>query len=435
MIVAHSFADKTIAVFGLARSGLSVARALAVAGARVHAWDDGAAGRQAAEAEGLTLTDLYAADFAHIDGLIVSPGVPLTHPQPHPLVTRAKAKGTAILGDIEVFARERAALPRHRVVAITGTNGKSTTTALIHHVLFAAGEPALLGGNIGVPILSCDPLPEGGVYVLELSSFQIDLITSLAADIAVLTNISPDHLDRHGSMAGYVDAKARLFALQHPEATAVISVDDGESRAIAKRAPARVIPVAASDPLPGDQAQWPSLQGIHNAQNAALAFATCRALGVAEASILDAFATYPGLPHRMERVDEVGGVLYVNDSKATNATSTAPALSAYPAIHWIAGGKRKTDDLDACLPHLGHVRAAYTIGEATELFARLLRPHVPVVEAGTLDQAVLAAAAAARPGEVVLLSPACASYDQFKDYEDRGQAFRLAVARLKDAAA
>jgi UDP-N-acetylmuramoylalanine--D-glutamate ligase len=427
MIVASAFADKMIAVFGLARSGLSVTRALAAAGARVHAWDDNVAAVQAASGEGLTVTNLHTSDFAGFDGLVVSPGIPLTHPQPHPLVVKAQAAGVPVFGDIEIFAKARPDLPSHSVVAITGTNGKSTTAALIHHVLASAGLPALLGGNIGIPILSCDPLPSGGIYVLEVSSFQIDLTQSLAADVAVLTNISPDHLDRHGSMAGYVAAKARLFAMQRPDQVAVIATDDADSQAVAQGATAPVIRVAARDPLPGNQADWPSLQGIHNAQNAALAFAACRALGLEAQTILAGFATYPGLPHRMERVATIGGVLYVNDSKATNATSTAPALSAYPVIHWIVGGKRKTDELDACLPHLGHVRAAYVIGEASDLFEQLLSPHVPVVRALTLDAAFSAAAVMARPGEVVLLSPACASYDQFKDYEDRGQAFRTLV--------
>lgn len=432
MIVPHAFKDTTIAVFGLARSGLSVTRALAAAGARVHAWDDGVEARQAASAKGVTLMDLHGADMSGLDGLVVSPGIPLTHPAPHPLIARAQAAGVPVLGDIELFARARAVLPPHRVVAVTGTNGKSTTTALIHHILIEAGVPALLGGNIGIPILACDPLPEGGVYVLELSSFQIDLTASLAADIAVLTNMSPDHLDRHGDMAGYVRAKERLFQMQGRDAIAIISVDDPYSAGIAERASGVVRRIRAGDEPVGDQRRWPSLQGIHNAQNAALAIAACEALGIARDTILAALESYPGLPHRMERVGEVDGVLYVNDSKATNATSTAPALSAYPAIHWIAGGRRKTDELDACLPHLGHVRAAYVIGEAADLFARLLAPHVPVVNAGTLEAAFAAARAAARPGEVVLLSPACASYDQFKDYEDRGRAFGALVAASQD---
>lgn len=450
MITARAFSGKRYAVFGLARTGLATARALAASGAGVLAWDDGEAARAKAAAEGITLANLYETDFAGLDGLLLSPGVPLHLPEPHPLAEKARQAGVPILGDIELFARARPELPRHRVVAITGTNGKSTTTALIHHVLKANGIEARLGGNIGLPILGEDALPEGGVYVLELSSFQIDLIHNLAADVAVLTNITPDHLDRHGDMAGYARAKERLFRMQTPAQTAVISVDDDYCRAIAGVAAAQVCPISIETAQPegvavingqlladgvpvGGQGDWPRLQGPHNAQNAAAAFAATRALGLAPAQILAAFATYPGLPHRMEFVAEINGVTYLNDSKATNPTSTAPALAAFPAIHWIAGGKAKTDELDACLPHLGNVRAAYTIGAAEELFARLLGPHVPVEKAGTLENAVKLASARAKPGEVVLLSPACASYDQFRDFEARGEAFRAAVAALAEA--
>ena len=449
MITARAFTGKRYAVFGLARTGLATARALAASGAEVLAWDDGAAARDTAAAEGIALANLYETDFAGLDGLLLSPGVPLHLPTPHPLAEKARAAGVAIMGDIELFARARGELPAHLVVAITGTNGKSTTTALIHHVLKESGIEARLGGNIGLPILGEEPLPEGGVYVLELSSFQIDLIHNLAADVAVLTNITPDHLDRHGDMAGYAHAKERLFRMQTAEQTAVISVDDAYCRAIAAVATAKVCPISIEAAQPegvavlegqllaggaalGAQSAWPRLQGPHNAQNAAAAFAATRALGVAPEQILRAFETYPGLLHRMEFVAEIGGVTYLNDSKATNPTSTAPALAAYPAIHWIAGAKAKTDELDACLPHLGNVRAAYTIGAAEELFATLLSPHVPVEKAGTLENAVKLAARRARPGEVVLLSPACASYDQFRDFEARGEAFRAAVAALRE---
>lgn len=450
MITARAFEGKRYAVFGLARTGLATARALAASGAEVLAWDDGEAGRAAAEAAGVPLVNLYETDFAGLDSLLLSPGVPLYLPQPHPLAEKARAAGVEIFGDIELFARVRAELPEHRVVAITGTNGKSTTTALIHHVLRENGIPARLGGNIGLPILGEEPLPAGGVYVLELSSFQIDLTRTLSCDVAVLLNITPDHLDRHGDMAGYANAKERLFRMQKPGQTAVVSLDDDYCRAIARACGARLSAISIEQPLPagvsvlngrlaengvvmGDQSAWPRLQGPHNAQNAAAAYAATRALGLAPEKILAAFATYGGLPHRMEFVAEINGVTYLNDSKATNPTSTAPALAAYPAIHWIAGGKAKTDELDACLPHLRNVRAAYTIGAAEELFANLLSPHVPVERAGTLENAVRLAAARAKPGEVVLLSPACASYDQFRDFEARGDAFRAAVAALAEA--
>ena len=439
MITAAAFAGKTYGVYGLARSGRAAAAALIASGATVRAWDDGEAARVAYDGE---LTDLNAG-LDGLDALVVSPGVPHTAP----LFVAATNLGLPVIGDIELFALARPELPPHRVVGITGTNGKSTTTALIHHILVAAGVPARLGGNIGLPILSQDPLPEGGVYVLELSSFQLELTSSLVSDVAVLLNITPDHLDRHGTLAAYAQAKARLFRMQVPANDAVVADDDAICRDIAEAVVAHLIPVAASRVLDegvsvvegtarvdgavvGQQSDWPNLQGPHNAQNAAAAIAACDALGVAMSDIIAALATYPGLPHRMERVAEKAGVLYVNDSKATNPTSAAPALAAYPSVHWIAGGLAKTDDLDALAPAFGHVRAAYLIGDAAALFGRLLDGKVPVVQAGTLDRAVALAAAAARAGDTVLLSPACASFDQFSDYEARGAAFRTAVGAL-----
>jgi UDP-N-acetylmuramoylalanine--D-glutamate ligase len=278
-------------------------------------------------------------------------------------------------------------------------------------------------------VLGQEPLAAGGVYVLELSSYQIDLTLSLDCDVAVLTNITPDHLDRYDGFAGYAASKARLFAMQSDDHVAVIATEDDPSRAIAAALPAgRLVEVASTSIT--DQSDWPSLQGPHNAQNAACAIAVARALSIGEEAIAEGLRTYPGLPHRMERVAEHRGVLYVNDSKATNSTSTAPALAAYPKIHWILGGLAKTKELDACAPHYGHVLAAYTIGDAGEMFAGILAPHMVVSRSGTLDRAVGAAAEAARPGEVVLLSPACASFDQFKDYEARGDAFRALVGAL-----
>ncbi len=428
MITSALWAGKTYGVFGLARTGRSVVASIEASGGRVLAWDDGAAARAAFG--GGEVTDLHTADLTGLAALVVSPGVP----HDNPVFSRAIAAGIPVIGDIELFAEARAGLPPHRVVGVTGTNGKSTTAALIHHVCVAAGVPARLGGNIGAPILGEAPLLDGGVYVLELSSFQLDLTFSLDCDVAVLLNITPDHLDRHGTMAAYVAAKERLFAMQRPGRYAVIAVDDDYTRAIAddlSLAPGReghVIAVAGD--RVGGQRGWPNLQGPHNAQNAACAIAACRLLGFDDAEIADGLETYPGLPHRMERVAEVGGVAYVNDSKATNPTSTAPALAAFDRIHWIAGGLAKTDDLDACLPYLGHVAAAYLIGDAAPLFARLLAGRALVETAVTLERAVALAAAAAVPGDTVLLSPACASYDQFTDYAARGAAFRAAVGEL-----
>ena len=424
MIVSDAFRDKRFAVLGLARSGMATVRALLASGADVVAWDAKDEAR-AAVPSGVVLADPMALDLTGFDGVIVSPGVPLNR---HPIAERAKKAHVPIIGDIELFAQARPTLPPHKVVGITGTNGKSTTTALIHHILERAGIAARLGGNIGLPILSQEPLPEGGVYVLELSSFQIDLTRSLACDVAVLTNITPDHLDRYDGFADYAAAKERLFTLQHADQAAVIAAEDDPSRMIASRINHRLHRVASTDIA--DQSRWPSLQGPHNAQNVACAIAVAHVLGVNSEQIEAGLQSYPGLPHRMERVRERHGVLFVNDSKATNPTSTAPALAAYPAVHWILGGQAKTDELDACAPHFSHVKAAYTIGEAGGMFATLLQPHLPVTEAGTLEAAIAAAASAAQPGETVLLSPACASFDQFSDYEARGAAFRAAVEAL-----
>ena len=424
MIVARAFANKRYAVLGLARSGLATVRALVASGAHVTAWDAKEEARAQAPSE-VTLADPLAIDLAGFDGMVVSPGVPINR---HPIADHARKAGVPIIGDIELFALARAELPAHRVVGITGTNGKSTTTALIHHILETAGIPSRLGGNIGLPILSQEALPEGGVYVLELSSYQIDLTRSLACDVAVLTNITPDHLDRYDGFADYAAAKERLFTLQHADQTAVIATGDDPSRMIASRVAHRLVRVSAHDIA--DQTLWPSLQGPHNAQNVACAKAVARALGVDDEAIEAGLRSYPGLAHRMERVRERAGVLFVNDSKATNPTSTAPALAAYPVVHWILGGQAKADDLEACAPHLGHVKAAYTIGEAASMFAALLKPHMVVTQVDTLNAAVEAAARAALPGETVLLSPACASFDQFRDFEARGDAFRALVEAL-----
>jgi len=332
------------------------------------------------------------------------------------------------------------------VVGVTGTNGKSTTTALIHHILKTAGVPTEMGGNIGLPILAQDPLPEGGVYVLELSSYQIDVTFSLDCDVAVLLNVTPDHLDRYEDFEAYVASKARLFAMQSSDHAAVIVAEDEQTKRLVQELSGptqagtqaglpehkvcRVLSRLVSPRLRTGQADWPALQGPHNLQNVAAAMVACQALGLEIEAIDRGLRTYPGLPHRMERVGEKHGILFVNDSKATNPDSTAPALAAFPYIHWIVGGRAKTDSLGPCEGQLSHVRAAYTIGEAGPMFARLLEGRVPVTQSGLLPAAVNDAARAAAPGEVVLLSPACASFDQFRDYEARGDAFRAAVEAL-----
>jgi UDP-N-acetylmuramoylalanine--D-glutamate ligase len=441
VITARAFAGKHYAVYGLARSGLATAEALLASGARVTAWDDRllpGEGRGPGQREpllgsgldpglrrGTEIANLNEADLAQFDSLVVTPGLPLNR---HPIAERARDAGVEIIGDIELFARARPALPPHKVVGITGTNGKSTTTALIHHILKTAGVPTTMGGNIGLPILAQDPLPEGGVYVLELSSYQIDLTQSLDCDVAVLLNITPDHLDRYESFEAYAASKLRLFGMQRDPMHASV-IGEHEFTDIVPNPTLLIAPYWAK------LAEQPSsLAGPHNLQNMASALAIIEALQLglkAEDSVVQlALRTYPGLPHRMERIRETDGVLFVNDSKATNPTATAPALAAFPSIRWILGGQAKTDSLDECAPYFGHVRSAYTIGEAGELFARLLSPHMPVTNCETLENALNQAAKDSQAGDTVLLSPACASFDQFKDFEQRGDRFRDLVGAL-----
>ena len=431
MITAKAFAGKHYAVYGLARSGLATVQALLASGAKVTAWDDNPEARERlcsreGGSPGLCpgLCRDTEWDLGEFSSLVMSPGVPLNR---HPLAARAREANLEIIGDIELFARARPELPAHKVVGITGTNGKSTTTALVHHILGAAGVPSAMGGNIGLPILAQNPLPEGGVYVLELSSYQLDLTQSLDCDVAVLLNVTPDHLDRYGSFEAYAASKARLFEMQSTDQIALV-----DWSAFMKRL---VDPVCGFNGLvlPDwvDPGAWPALQGPHNADNAAAAIETVAWLGLEPEDIVRGLATYPGLPHRMERICEKKGVLFVNDSKATNAEAAAPALAAYPKVRWIVGGQAKSENLGDTDAQLGHVVKAYTIGEAGPMFARLLRDHaVPVEECETLENAVNRAAADSLPGDVVLLSPASASFDQFKDFEARGNRFRELVEGL-----
>jgi UDP-N-acetylmuramoylalanine--D-glutamate ligase len=425
VITAKAFAGKHYAVLGLARSGLATVEALLASGAKVTAWDDKEEARAKAS-PGVELDDFVGGDLSRFDSIVVTPGLPLNR---HPIAQRAAKAGVEIIGDIELFARARPELPPHKVVGITGTNGKSTTTALIHHILKTAGVPTEMGGNIGLPILAQDPLPESGVYVLELSSYQIDLSNSLDCDVAVLLNITPDHLDRYDSFEAYAASKARLFEMQSPGHLAVVDYRAEADEDVLQEAEDPIIQFI-DDVEIGDQSAWPSLQGPHNRQNAAAALATCQTLGLSLSQVEQGLRTYPGLPHRMERVAEKDGVLFINDSKATNPTATAPALAAFPQIRWILGGQAKTDNLDECAPHFSHVVKAYTIGEAAEMFASLLSPHMDVAQCMTLDEAVRTAASEAKAGDTVLLSPACASFDQFRDFEARGDAFRDLVGGL-----
>jgi len=446
VITAKAFAGKHYAVYGLARSGIATVDALLASGARVTAWDDRllpGEGRGPGRCEaavpaaldpglrrGTEIANLNEADLTQFDSLVVTPGLPLNR---HSIARRAREAGLEIIGDIELFARARPELPPHKVIGITGTNGKSTTTALIHHILKTAGVPTAMGGNIGLPILAQDPLPEGGVYVLELSSYQIDLTRSLDCDVAVLLNITPDHLDRYDSFEAYAASKARLSEMQSAGRNLVVRVTETRDFDVGGDG---VIASFIEDVLDHkfvelrDRSQFPTLQGPHNLENMMAAIEVCDILGLGVEQIREGLRTYPGLPHRMERIREKDGVTFVNDSKATNPTATAPALAAFEKILWICGGQAKTDNLDECAPHFRHVRSAYTIGEAAGLFERLLSPHMPVKNCGKLDVAVREAAADAEAGDTVLLSPACASFDQFRDFEDRGDQFRRLVEEL-----
>ncbi|GAA0390203.1 UDP-N-acetylmuramoyl-L-alanine--D-glutamate ligase [Brevundimonas terrae] len=458
MIPVPGFEGRRVAVFGLGRSGITAARALQAGGALPVLWDDGVSGRMQAEAEGFNVEDLTVADWSGFDALVLSPGAPLTHPKPHWTVDKAHAAGIPVIGDIELFARALDALPadqRPRVVAITGTNGKSTTTALIAYVLKQAGLKVHMGGNIGIGVLALPTPTPDAVYVIEVSSYQLDLTTSFAPDVAILTNISPDHLDRHGGMEGYVKAKARIFQSQPDGALALIGIDEDWGKALADRlegeganvrriATARLeadLPTSGWQAAPAllladedriDLSDARSLPGRHNAQNAAFAYATATALGVAPDVALSGLKAFPGLAHRMEAVGRINEVRFINDSKGTNADAAAQALASYPAVFWIAGGKAKEGGIESLRPLFGHVTKAYLIGEAADAFAVTLG-DVPHVVAHTIERAVqMAAADAAKAGgeQVVLLSPACASFDQFPDFEVRGEAFRAAVLAL-----
>jgi len=435
MMRSPAFAGKRYAVLGLARSGLAAVEMLLASGAHVTAWDAREEPRHLLQGR-VELADLLTIDLAGFDAVVVSPGVPLNR---HPIVEAASSVGVPVIGDIELFAQARDALPAHRVVGITGTNGKSTTTALVHHLLKSAAVPVRMGGNIGLPILGQDPLPAGGVYVLELSSYQIDLTFTLECDVAALLNITPDHLDRYDDFPAYAASKGRLFFMQRPDQHAVFGVGDAATAAVAdaesRRRPADHIHRVHGADLASLQANWPSLQGPHNLQNAAVAVAIVHALGLTQAEWQPALGTFRGLPHRMERVAEANGVLFINDSKATNPASAAPALAAFPPnprkrIHWILGGLPKGDNLKECEPWFGNVAAAYTIGDAGPLFSELLTPYMPVKRSELMSEAIRQAIDAAQPGDVIMLSPACASFDQFRDYEARGDAFRQIVEAL-----
>lgn len=463
MIPVSGFEGKSVAVLGLGRSGLSAARALLAGGATPVCWDDNAAARERAEGEGFEIRDLSRnGAFEGISWLVVSPGIPHLYPNPNKVIAAAWEAGVPVDNDIGLFFRSFGSGEWDmydqppRVVAVTGSNGKSTTSALIHHVLTEAGKPAQLAGNIGRGVLDIDPPEDGGVVVLELSSYQTDLARALTPDIAVFTNLSPDHLDRHAGMGGYFAAKRRLFAEGGPD-RAIIGVDEAEGRYMVNQlthgaADDRVIRISAAGKLSGpgwnvfarkgflseyrkgrqagsiDLRQVPGLPGAHNHQNACAAYAACRALGLAPRLIEDAFHSFAGLPHRSQRVGEKDGVSYVNDSKATNVDAALKALQAFDNIRWICGGLEKEGGLEALQPALRHVTKAYVIGREAANFALQLEGCEAEV-CTTMAAAVARASADAEPGDTVLLAPAAASFDQYDSFEKRGEDFIAEVEK------
>ncbi len=452
MIPVTTFAGKSVAVFGLGSSGLLAARAMKEGGADVVAFDDDQKKISDAQAAGLKTQDLRAIDWSGIAALVLAPGVPLTHPEPHWTVTLARKANVEVIGDIELFCRERARSGRAcPLIAITGTNGKSTTTALIAHLINSAGRDAQMGGNIGVPVLALQLFGPGRAYVLEVSSYQIDLAPSLRPTVGVLLNVTEDHLDRHGSIENYAAIKERLPANVEAGGTAVIDVDDAYTLSAADRigrAGKNIVRVSVVAPLAdgyyadgsrifraiggkadtvADLTGIGSLRGVHNAQNAACAVATCLALGIDVATIQKGLKSFPGLAHRMEQVGRKDNVLFVNNSKATNADSAAKALASFQDIFWIAGGKPKTGGLDSLTEFFPRIRKAYLIGEAANDFAKTLEGRVPYevnrILSAAIDAAARDALASGLKEPVVLLSPACASFDQYPNFEVRGKAF------------
>lgn len=428
MIPVTHMAGKTVAVFGLGGSGLSTALALVAGGATVQAWDDNPDRVAAAESAGVPTTDLHHADWTRFHSFVLSPGVPLTHPEPHWTVKKANEAGVEIIGDLELFARERDTWPvETSMIAITGTNGKSTTTALTAHVLRTAGLSVAVGGNIGTPVLEL-PMPDDGTcFVIECSSYQIDLAPSLKPSIGMLLNVSPDHLDRHGTIENYASIKARLV---ERAAQAVVGVDDIYCAAIAAHIEGAVAVSVERDRDLVDLSEAASLRGDHNVQNALMAMHACRVSGLTPAQITEGFSTFPGLAHRMQIVAERGGVQFINDSKATNADAAEKSLTSFAPIRWIAGGLAKEGGIAPLRPHFGRVAKAYLIGEAAPAFAATLGDDVAYEISATIDKAVAHAARDAQPGDAVLLAPAAASFDQFANFEKRGDAFVAAVKAL-----
>ncbi len=457
MIPVATANGKRIALFGLGGSGLATARALAQGGAKLYCYDDNPVQVEKAGAEGIATADLRTMDFAGLDALVLAPGVPLTHPVPHWTAAKANEAGVPVIGDVELFARERRARSADcPFVAITGTNGKSTTTALIAHLFRSAGRDTQMGGNIGTAVLSLDiPTPER-FFIIECSSYQIDLAPSLDPGVGILLNLAPDHLDRHGTMLNYASVKKRLVGSSE---LAIIGVDDPFCETIAEdleKEGNQVTRISSSKRLDDgvfldgtrlvqaksgtlsvicDLADAPSLRGSHNAQNAAAAFLACERYGLSREEIVTGFNSFPGLSHRMEQVGRAGKVLFVNDSKATNADAAGRALSSFEHIYWIAGGLAKEGGIESLRPYFPRIAKAFLIGEAAPEFAATLGGDVPIEISGTLERAIRSAAAEAGDDpaaeSVILLSPACASFDQYRNFEVRGNAFRDIVEGLQ----
>jgi len=461
MIPVQGYSGQRVAVLGLGRSGLAAAHALQAGGAIPLVWDDSPEARTRAEDAGFAPHNLNKQGaFDDVASLIVSPGIPHLYPAPNPIIAAAQAAGVPVDNDIGLFFRSFATqdwdgydiVPQ--IIAVTGSNGKSTTAALIHHILEHTGRPTQLAGNIGRGVLDIDPAVDAEVAVLELSSYQTDLARSLTPDIAVFTNLTPDHLDRHGGQGGYFAAKRRLFAEGGPD-RAIIGCDEPEGRFLANQMALgptddRVIRVSSGQKLTGpgwavfarkgflseirkgrqvasiDLRAIKALPGAHNHQNACAAYAATRTLGLAPKIIEQAFNTFAGLPHRSQIVAEAGGVSYVNDSKATNADSAAKALQAFKNIRWIAGGLGKDGGIFSLKPHLSSVTKAYLIGHSAREFALQLG-DTPYEVCETMDRAVISAVADAQPGDTVLLAPAAASFDQYPDFEQRGDDFMARV--------
>ena len=456
MIDIFAFNGFSVGVFGLGRTGISVAEALKRSNAEVWAWDDDPSIRKSAMERGINVVDLYNKDLSELTTLVLSPGIAHTFPKPHAIVSIAKEKNIEIISDIELLGRSQRLA---NMVGITGTNGKSTTTSLIGHIMQLSGQQVEVGGNLGPPVLDLEGLGDGGTYVIEMSSYQLELTLSITFDVAVLLNISPEHLDRHGSIEGYVTAKKSIFHRQTKPRSAVIAIDDRYTKKIyselSKIGDQLIIPVSGESEVVGgvyvldriliddsdgkkvpvcDLSEIPSLAGTHNAQNAAASYAACKAVGIEPRVIMACLRSYPGLAHRQEVFEVVDGIIFINDSKATNSEAAARALACYENIFWIVGGRPKKSGLDECEQYFSHVQQAYLIGEASLGLSQLLNGKIKFTISGDIKSAILQAISDIAERKVsqpvVLLSPACASFDQFSNFEDRGDYFKSLVEEL-----